>query len=144
MKNTFHAFTGRVPDRLGSHADAVPNRITLTFSSLHNYEPFCDFKTCSASSGSVSHSSLLLAGPKVLFFLFSSLFTLFGLVCQFFFQLIVRSSFCLYIKNTKCSQLLYPPGLESLVKEYNNECTLKSSDDASALRWTYRCLRYQR
>lgn len=78
------------------------------------------------------------------FFFFSSLFTLFGLGCQFFFQLIVRSSFCLYIKNTKCSQLLYPPGLESLVKEYNNECTLKSSDDASALRWTYRCLRYQR
>lgn len=35
---------GRVPDRLGSgvwpHADAVPNRITLTFSSLHKLGAF--------------------------------------------------------------------------------------------------------
>lgn len=69
----FHAFTGRVPDRLGSgvrpHADAVPNRITLTFSSLHNYEPFlwfqnlqCVFRLC--------QSPLLFSwlGQKFLFF----------------------------------------------------------------------------
>lgn len=66
-------------------------------------------------------------------------------VCQsFFFQLIIRSSFFGTSEILRAINFLYPPGYESLVKKYNNECTLKSSDDASTLRWTYRFLRHQR
>lgn len=85
---------------------------------------------------------LFLAGPKVLFS-FSSLLHYFVLGSQSFFQHIIRSSFLctseiLSIVNSCVS------GFESLVEEYSNECALKDSDDASALRWTYRCLRCQR